>query len=92
MHVTSRILCEQTALNIAMEAAMRPIDCPSDVAVLDRIEVNVVDMALQIGVISNCVLPVASLPDAFLPLADLARGAALLPGRAKTHPWSSSNG
>ena len=52
---------------------MRPIDDPSDVPVLHWIKMNVVDMAFEIGVISNRVLPVTPLPDALLSFSDFAR-------------------
>ncbi|HEV7601154.1 MAG TPA: hypothetical protein VGO49_13010 [Bradyrhizobium sp.] len=50
-----------------MKAAVRPIQNAPDVSVLHRIEVNVVDMALEIGIVANGVLPIAALPDAFFP-------------------------
>ena len=55
-----------------MEAAMRPINDPRDVPVLHGIEMDVVDMPFEIGVISDGVLPVAALPDAFFALRHLA--------------------
>src|SRR5712671_2285362 len=57
-----------------MKAAVRPVDNTRDMSVLDRIEVDVVDIALQIGIIANGVLPIATLPDALLSLAHLACG------------------
>ena len=57
-----------------MKAAMRPVDNTRDMSVLDRIEMDIVDMALQIGIIANGVLPIATLPDALLSLARLACG------------------
>jgi hypothetical protein len=55
-----------------MEAAVRPIGDPADMPMLHRIEVNVIDMTRQIGIIANRVLPVTSLPDALLSFSDLA--------------------
>ena len=40
-----------------------------------RIEVNVVDMSLKIGFVADRVLPIATLPNAFLAFYDLARRA-----------------
>ncbi len=57
-----------------MKAAMRPVDNTRDMSVLDRIEMDIVDIALQIGIIANGVLPIATLPDALLSLARLACG------------------
>ena len=50
---------------------MRPVDNTRDMSVLDRIEMDIVDMALQIGIIANGVLPIATLQDALLSLAPL---------------------
>jgi hypothetical protein len=36
---------------------------------------DVIDVALKIGVVANAVLPIATLPDAFFPLGDFAFGA-----------------
>ena len=58
----------RAAFDMAMETAMRPIGYARDVSVLHRIEMNVVDMAFKIRVITNRVLPIATLPDALLPL------------------------
>ncbi len=55
-----------------MEAAERPIVHASDETVLHGVEVNAIDMPLQIRVIANGVLPVATLPDAFLALLQFA--------------------
>ena len=61
-------------LDIAMEAAVRPIGYARDISMFYRIEMNVIHVALKIRVIANRVLPVAALPDTLLPLADLACG------------------
>ena len=39
---------------------------------LDGIEVDVIDVALQIGVVADSVLPIAPLPNAFLAPRNLA--------------------
>jgi len=59
-------------LNVAMKAAVRPIDDPADMTVLHWIEVNVVDVPLEIGIISNRMFPITALPDAFFSLRNLA--------------------
>ena len=63
---------ELASFDIAMKTAMRPIDYTGDVPVLDGVEMNVIDMPIEISFIANGVLPVAALPDAFLPLGNLA--------------------
>ncbi len=60
-----------------MEATVRPINCARDVSMLDRIEMNVIDMALEIGVIANRVFPITALPNTFLSLTDFACGSGL---------------
>jgi hypothetical protein len=60
---------QQTVLHIAMEATVRPIANPSDITVLHRIEVKVIDVTLKVRIVSDCVLPKPSLPDPrFAPL------------------------
>ena len=41
---------------------------------LDRIEMNVIDMAFKIELVAQCVLPIASLPDSALAFAGAADG------------------
>jgi hypothetical protein len=53
---------------------MRPIGYARDVPMLHWIEMNVVDMALKIGVIANRMLPISTLPNTLLSLVDLACG------------------
>jgi len=67
-HITSPINGQYTLVDVAMEAAEGPIAYSGDEAVLHRIEVYVVNMPLQIRVVTNGVLPEAPLPDAFLSL------------------------
>ena len=56
-----------------METAMWPIGYARDVSVLHRIEMNVVDMAIEIGVITNCVLPISPLPNTFFTFDNFTR-------------------
>ena len=60
-----------------MERRKRPILHALDVAVLDGIEVNVIDVSSKIGIVAASVLPEAALPDAALALARAAGGNAL---------------
>jgi hypothetical protein len=43
---------------------MRPLDCHSRMTMLDRIEVNVIAVPLEIAFISQSVFPISPLPDA----------------------------
>ena len=70
--IASPVRSEHSSLYITVETAMRPIGYAIDVAVFHRVEVDVVDVAFEILIISNRVLPVPALPDAFFPFGDLA--------------------
>ena len=83
-HVAAPVCGKQPTLDIAMKAAMRPVDNTRDMSVLDRIEMDIVDMALQIGIIANGVLPIATLPDALLACAPCLQIAAGGQGRARS--------
>ena len=56
-----------------MNRRVRPIDRAFDVTVLDRIEMDVRHVTIQIVIVPNLVLPISPLPDAALPLAQPAR-------------------
>ena len=71
--VTGPILRIDAETNHAMKRGIRPIAHARDVAMLDRIEMDVIGMAREVGVVAQRVLPIAPLPDA----AFAARGAAL---------------
>ena len=72
-HVASPIRRKHTALDIPMEAAVRPIGSTRDVSMLYRVEVNVVDMTSKIFVAANGVFPISALPDSFFSLGYLTR-------------------
>jgi hypothetical protein len=74
LHVPTPIGSKQFAFDIAMEAAVGPVRYARDVSMLHWIEMNVVDVALKIRVIANCVLPIAALPNAFFTFAYFACG------------------
>jgi hypothetical protein len=78
--IAAPILRQQPACNVVMEAAVRPVACPRNVAVFDGIEMNVVDMAREVFVIADGVLPVAALPNSFLAFGDLAGRARRIAG------------
>jgi hypothetical protein len=71
-HIPTPIGRQQAPFNVAMKAAVRPISDTGDVAVLDRIEVNVVNVPLKVGIIANGVFPIATLPNALLAFAHFA--------------------
>lgn len=57
-----------SAVYKAMKRRMWPIDHTLNVAVLDRIPVDVVEMGLQIGFVANHVFPVSPLPHSAAPI------------------------
>ena len=59
-----------------MKAAVWPVAGSIDKPMLDRVEVDIVDMARQIVFVSNQVFPIAPLPNTLLSLVNIA-------GRAK---------
>ena len=65
-HISTPIRCKQAASDVTMEAAMRPIRDAPNVSMPYRIEMNVVDVALEVRLIANGVLPIAALPNALL--------------------------
>src|SRR5262249_27889734 len=64
---------QKFARDVAMKGAIRPVASARDEPVLYRIEVNVVDMARKIGLVADCVLPIAPLPYSLFPLSAFAR-------------------
>src|SRR5205085_12008393 len=73
LHISSPIDSELASLDKTVKAAVRPIDYPRDVPMLHRIEMDVIDMALEIRFVANRMLPIAALPDALLSFHNLAR-------------------
>jgi hypothetical protein len=51
---------------------MRPVSYPRDMAVLHRIEMDVIDVTREIAFVAQRVLPITALPDAALALAAAA--------------------
>ena len=52
--------------DITVEAAMRPLANARHISVLDRIEMNVIDVSSQVGFVANGVLPISTLPNSLL--------------------------
>ncbi len=48
--------------DITVEAAMRPLANARHISVLDRIEMNVVDVTSEVALVANGVFPEAPLP------------------------------
>src|SRR5262245_3778332 len=54
---------------VPVESRMRPVLDPLDQAVLNRIEPAIVDVIVQVALVANEMLPIASLPDSALATA-----------------------
>ena len=61
--ITTPIQRQDTLIDIAVEAAVRPVCGPGDEAMLDGIVVNVIDMPIEIGAVADGVLPITALPE-----------------------------
>src|SRR3954464_2190653 len=72
-HVASPIRRKQALPDVSMKAAVRPIGNARHVAMLDRVEMDVIDVPGEICVAANGVLPIAPLPDPFFALGNFAR-------------------
>ncbi len=66
LQVSTPISFQQAAFDEAMKAAVRPVRDARDISVFHRVEVDVVDVTIEVGVIADSVLPIATLPYAFL--------------------------
>jgi hypothetical protein len=56
-----------------MEAAVPPIRNARYVPVFDRIEMNIVNMTFEVGIVPDCMFPEATLPNPLLAFDNLAR-------------------
>ena len=72
VHISTPVGGKQATFDEAMKAAMRPVCDAFDATILDGIKVNVIDMTLEVCVVANRVLPIATLPNTLLALRDLA--------------------
>ena len=64
--VARPVLRENSIAHITVEGGVRPVGHPVDQSVLDRIEVDVIDVALKVSVVAYCVFPVSALPQRHL--------------------------
>jgi hypothetical protein len=53
--------------DITMKSRIRPIRYPLDVAMFQRIQMNIINMALIVGFVANQMLPIMALLDAPFP-------------------------
>ena len=67
-YVSTPIGHEPSPVNEAVKAAIWPVNDARHMAMLHGIEMNIVDMPFEIGVVADGMLPIATLPDAFFPL------------------------
>jgi hypothetical protein len=81
-NLISPILGQQSLRDVTMKAAVRPIAHLRYMSMLHRIEVDVVDVALQVGIISNGMFPIATLPNSPLTVADLAGASRPIPSKS----------
>jgi hypothetical protein len=56
---------------VSVKAAVGPVADARYKTVLDRVVMNVIDVARQISFIADRMLPITSLPNAFLPFQNL---------------------
>jgi hypothetical protein len=71
-NVPTPIVRQNPALDIGVEAAVRPIAYARHVSMLHGVEMDVVDMALEIGIIADRMLPIPPLLNALFAFHDLA--------------------
>jgi hypothetical protein len=77
---------QHSTSDIAVKAAMRPIANLKCMSVLHGIEVNIVDMALQIGIVANGMLPIATLPNSLSRRATLLKLRGMSPSSPRENP------
>ena len=66
IHDTSPVSRQQAFTDIAMKRRVRPVSHPRHAAMLDRVEVDVIHMPLEIVIIPDRVFPESSLPQNIL--------------------------
>jgi len=75
--VSGPIVGIESEFGHAMKRRIRPIPHSGYKPMLDRIDMNIVDVTRKIVFIANCVLPIAPLPDAAFALEGTTLGNAL---------------
>src|SRR3546814_10846616 len=69
-----------------MQRRIRPIHGPGDVSMFHRIEVDVIDVALQVVCVADQMLPIPPLPDPAFAFGDAACAAMLASGSVARKP------
>jgi hypothetical protein len=72
--VAAPIQGQHSPPDIPVKTAVRPIAYARHMAVLDRIEMDIIDVPLQVSLVANRMLPIATLPNPPLPVGNFARG------------------
>src|SRR5687768_8354017 len=68
-HVSSPVPRQQSCPHIAMKRRIRPVSYARYELVLDRVEMDVVDVPFEISIVTNGVLPEPPLPECSLPIS-----------------------
>ena len=73
-NIAGPILRINATLDHAMKGRMRPVAHPRHETMLDRVDMDVVDMPREIGLVTGGALPIAPLPDATFAFGGTAVG------------------
>src|SRR5262245_51499579 len=84
--IPAPIRSQGSTCHISMEAAVRPIAYARYQSMLDRVEMDIVNVVLEIPFVANNVLPISPLPDPLLPFSDITRRAYGRRGKATGKP------
>ena len=60
--IASPIVWQRPLLHVAMKRRVRPIAYALHMTVLDRVEMNVIDVPIQIRLVADRILPIPTLP------------------------------
>jgi hypothetical protein len=69
-YIAAPIRRQKSPRDVAVKGTMRPIASARDQPMFHRIEMNVIDVAREVGIVADGVLPKAALPYAFFASAD----------------------
>jgi hypothetical protein len=70
--IATPVSWQQSTRDITTEAAMWPVAHAGCISVLYWIEMNVIDMAREVSVVADGMLPIATLPNSLVAFRDLA--------------------
>jgi hypothetical protein len=74
-HISAPVQGQNAASHVPLKAAMWPVADPRYKPMPDGIEMDIVNVAHEISVVSNQMLPIPTLPNPFLTFGDFARRA-----------------